>query len=100
MAAGMKIVAAVVDVFQAMQVIRHGLDGKFPCPLRLGAAIQCVRRMGQDGREMVLRHERVDGLHIVEVQRLRRAAARVAGEELECVGADGKGFLAHVAKAL
>ena len=64
----MEIVAAVVDVFQAAQVVGHGLAGEIPRLGRLRAAVQGIRRMGQDGREVMGCHELVQGLYIVDIQ--------------------------------
>lgn len=79
----MEIVAAVVDVFQAAQVVGHGLAGEIPRLGRLRAAVQGIRRMGQDGREVMGCHELVQGLYIVDIQFADAAAAGIAGEELE-----------------
>ena len=82
-AAGMEIIAAVVNVFQTAQVVGHGLAGEIPRLGRLRAAVQGIRRMGQDGREVMGCHELVQGLYIVDVQFADATAAGIAGEELE-----------------
>lgn len=79
----MEVIPAVVDVFQTAQVIGHGLAGEIPRLGRLRAAVQGIRRMGQDRREMVFRHEPVQSLDIVDIQFADTAAAGIAGEKLE-----------------
>lgn len=39
--------------------------------------------MGQDRREMMVRHELVQGLYVVDVQFADAAASGIAGEKLE-----------------
>lgn len=79
----MEVIPAVVDVFQTAQVIGHGLAGEIPRLGRLRAAVQGIRRMGQDRREMMVRHELVQGLYVVDVQFADAAASGIAGEKLE-----------------
>ena len=95
MAARMEVVQAARQIFHQRQVLLKDLGRKAGY---LGVCRTGIERVGgvrQQNAESVVPGELQKAGDILLVNGFSLAAARVAGKELEGVGADGEGYLAH-----
>ena len=77
-AAGMEIITAVIEVFQAAQVVGHSLTGKFPGLFGLGTVRLRYRERELRSGQMVFLHEFIQGFHIVDIELSHLASPRIA----------------------
>ena len=99
-AAGVEVVVVPRQVFHALQVIRQGHAGKLPGVLRSGAGVDGVGRVGHQRPKPVFRQQRQQRRRVVGVDGLGLAAPGIAGEKLECIGADIQRRPPHGQKAV
>ena len=100
MTAGMQIVKRPREKFKPRQILAQRAPRKIQHIRICRAGIQRVRRVRDDGREMVLVHERNQRGGVVCIKRLRVSAARIAGKILKSVRADRKRLSPHCEIAL
>ena len=98
MAAGMEIVKIAGQMRKLPKVIQHRFPRERAQALVRCAGVERIGRMRDDRADSVLCRKRTVRRKIRLIKRLRRAAARVAREELERIRTDGNGFFSHVQK--
>ena len=96
MTAGVEIIEVPRRIFQPLQIIGKGVPGEFPCSFLIGAGVQGVGRVSQNGRKAMLRGEGEEFCDVVFVDGFGLSAPRVAGEKLKCISADVHGGFRHV----
>ena len=99
-AAGVEVVVVPRQIFHALQVVRQRHPGKLPGALCPGAGVDGVGRVGHQQPEAVFRQQRPQRRRVVGVDGLGLAAPGIAGEKLECIGADIQRRPPHGQKAV
>ena len=99
-AAGVEVIEIPRQIFHPPQVIGQRQPGELSGALILGAGVDGIGGVGQNGPQSRLRRQRQIGGYVRRVHRLGPAAPWIAGEELKGVGADGQRRFAHSQKAV
>ena len=98
-AAGVEVIEIPRQIFHPPQVIGQRQPGELSGALILGAGVDGIGGVGQNGPQPRLRRQRQIGGYVRRVHRLGPAAPWIAGEELKGVGADGQRRPSHGGKA-
>ena len=95
MAARMEVVVIARRELHATEVVRHRLPGEGPQAVLFCAGIQRIGSVRDEAHDLVFLREREERVHVLRVDFLRLAAARVAGKKGERVRAQFLRFLSH-----
>ena len=95
MAAGMKIIHIPRHIFQHRQIALHHHLRKLQQLFVCCTWVHRIRCVCQNGRKIVLLHQRVQRRRVLRLHSLRLASTRIARKKLKRIGTDRQRRLSH-----